>query len=95
MPTVTPGSSKLLFSTVMTMTNAPEPTRALLRVYQIIGCRKRGIPAILPISRSSWWAGVKSGKYPRPIKLGPKTIAWRASDIQALLTKLEGDNATL
>lgn len=42
----------------------------------------------IPISRSSWWAGCKSGKYPKPIKIGPRTTAWRLSDINALLEKL-------
>lgn len=42
----------------------------------------------IPISRSSWWAGCKSGKYPKPIKIGPRTTAWRMSDINALLEKL-------
>jgi len=40
---------------------------------------------LLPISKSSWWAGCKSGRYPKPVKLGPRTTAWRASDINALL----------
>jgi prophage regulatory protein len=31
----------------------------------------------LPISRSSWWAGVASGRYPKPVKLGPRITAWR------------------
>ncbi|MHB1516413.1 MAG: helix-turn-helix transcriptional regulator [Acidiferrobacteraceae bacterium] len=47
------------------------------------------ILALIPISRSSWWAGVRSGKYPRPIKLGPRTTAWRAADIQALIVKID------
>jgi len=42
----------------------------------------------IPVSRSSWWAGVKSGKYPSPIKLGENTTAWKAEDIHALIAKL-------
>lgn len=42
----------------------------------------------LPVGRSTWWAGVKAGKYPKPIKLGPQTTVWRAEDIRALLIKL-------
>lgn len=34
---------------------------------------------LIPVSRSSWWAGVKSGRYPAPIKLGAGTTCWRAS----------------
>ena len=39
----------------------------------------------LPISRSSWWAGVASGRYPKPVKLGPRITAWRAEDILKLI----------
>jgi prophage regulatory protein len=46
------------------------------------------LPAILkliPVSRSTWWAGVRSGRFPQPIKLGPRITAWRAEDIAALI----------
>ena len=39
------------------------------------------IPPLLPISKSSFWAGVKSGRYPQPSKLGPRTTVWLAKDI--------------
>ncbi|MGD9667833.1 MAG: helix-turn-helix transcriptional regulator [Hyphomicrobiaceae bacterium] len=40
---------------------------------------------LLGISKSSWYAGIKSGKYPPPIKLGPRTSRWRLRDILALM----------
>ncbi|NCA28943.1 MAG: AlpA family phage regulatory protein, partial [Proteobacteria bacterium] len=43
------------------------------------------LPAILqifPIGKSTWWAGVKNGKYPKPIKLSKRTTAWRVEDIK-------------
>jgi prophage regulatory protein len=43
------------------------------------------VPPIIPVSKSSWWAGVKSGRYPKPIKLGPRTTAWRVDDIRRLI----------
>ena len=43
---------------------------------------------IVPVSRSSWWAGCKTGRYPAPVKLGPRTTAWRAEDIAALVERL-------
>lgn len=54
------------------------PEEGLLRVDQIV-------PAIVPISRSTWWAGVKSGRFPQPVKLGPRITCWRVEDIQALV----------
>lgn len=44
-----------------------------------------------PVGRSTWWAGVKSGKFPQPVKLGPKTTAWRAEDIRALIENVHRD----
>lgn len=39
----------------------------------------------IPVSKSTWWAGVKDGRFPKPIKLGPRITVWRAADIQRLL----------
>ena len=43
---------------------------------------------LFPVSRSSWYAGIKSGIYPKPVKLGPRSVAWRHSDIVRLLSEL-------
>ena len=64
------------------------PVGRLLRLEQIIGNRKKGIDPILPIGRSSWWAGVKSGRFPQAVKLGPRTTVWRAEDIAQLIEEL-------
>jgi predicted DNA-binding transcriptional regulator AlpA len=39
----------------------------------------------IPVSRSTWWAGIKDGRYPKPVKLGPRITAWRVEDIRALI----------
>jgi predicted DNA-binding transcriptional regulator AlpA len=62
------------------------PETGFLRLPQIIGDTKRGIPAVIPVSKSSWWEGCKTGRYPKPVKLGPRTTAWRVSDIRALIS---------
>lgn len=41
--------------------------------------------ANIPVSKSSWWAGVASGRYPQAVKLGPRMTAWRVEDIRALI----------
>ncbi len=64
------------------------PQTGFLRANQIHGDRKKGIPAILPISRASWWKGIKDGKYPSGIKIGSRTTVWRVEDIRALVEKL-------
>ncbi|WP_278593702.1 helix-turn-helix transcriptional regulator [Bilophila wadsworthia] len=61
---------------------------AFLRLPQVL--------ALIPISKSAWWAGCKTGRYPKPIKLSPRTTAWRSADIAALverLSKNEGEYA--
>lgn len=49
--------------------------------------RLRQVLAVVPVSRSSWWDGIRKGKYPAPIKLGPRTTAWRVEDIRALIER--------
>lgn len=56
-----------------------------LRIRDIIGDAKRGIEARIPVSPSTWWKGVKDGRFPAPIKLGEKTTVWREADINALI----------
>ncbi|MDT9546725.1 MAG: AlpA family transcriptional regulator [Chlorobium phaeovibrioides] len=62
----------------------------LLRIRDIIGDRARGIPAIIPVSKAGWYAGIRAGRYPKPIKLTEKTAVWSSIDIDALLEKICG-----
>ncbi|WP_245265566.1 helix-turn-helix transcriptional regulator [Mesorhizobium sp. LSJC265A00] len=39
----------------------------------------------MPVSRSTWWAGVREGRFPQPVKLGPRITAWKREDINALV----------
>lgn len=43
---------------------------------------------LIPVCKSAWWQGCKDGRFPKPVKLGPRTTAWRASDIAALVAQL-------
>ncbi len=72
------------------MHNLPET--GFVRLNQIIGNKKSTppIPALIPIGKSQWWEGVKSGRYPKSVKLGPRTTAWRVEDIRALIESLSG-----
>lgn len=73
-----------------TTTSIPEA--GFLRLPQIIGNQKANppVPALIPVSKTNWWAGVKSGKYPKSVKLGARTTAWKVEDIRALITELGG-----
>lgn len=49
------------------------------------------LPTVLefiPVGKSTWWQGVKTGRYPKPVKLGPKVTAWRVEDIRDLIASL-------
>jgi len=56
-----------------------------LAIDQTAFLRLPRILELIPVSRSAWWAGVKAGRYPAPVKLGPNTTAWRSQDIRTLL----------
>lgn len=40
---------------------------------------------VMGIGKTTWWVGVKEGRFPKPVKLGPRTAAWRVEDIRALI----------
>ena len=63
------------------------PEIGFLRLRQIIGDADADppVPPIIPVKKSCWWAGVKSGRFPKPVKLGPRITAWRVEDIRALI----------
>lgn len=56
--------------------------KQFLRLKQIIGTRS--CPGRIPVSKSSWWQGVKDGRFPKSIKLGPRTTVWDEADIDAI-----------
>lgn len=57
------------------------PATGFLRLNQVL--------AIFPVGKSTWWAGVKAGKYPASVKIGARATAWRVEDIKALIEKCE------
>jgi len=56
------------------------PYDSLLRLKQVL--------KIIPVSRSTWWAGVKSGRFPKPCKVSPRCTVWRASDIREFIEEI-------
>lgn len=50
--------------------------------------REPAVLSLIPVGRSTWWAGVKAGRYPKPVKLGARMTAWRVEDIRALIASL-------
>jgi len=58
----------------------PFPRTGFLRLSSILAPK-----GPIPVGRSTWWAGVKEGRFPKPVKLGPRITAWRVEDIRALI----------
>ncbi|MBX9871492.1 MAG: AlpA family phage regulatory protein [Burkholderiaceae bacterium] len=56
--------------------------------------REREILARFPVSRAHWWAGVRSGQYPQPVKLSKAITAWRSDEIEALFQRLVAGSAS-
>ena len=70
------------------------PATGYLRISQIVGDPNAHppIPPIIPIGRSTWWAGVKSGRFPAPVKLGPRITVWKVQDVLALIDAPKHDS---
>jgi len=60
-----------------------------LRLKQVLGDPAADPPLkpIIPVSKSTWWAGVKTGRFPQPVKLGRMTL-WRSSSIHELVERI-------
>lgn len=57
----------------------------LVRVSEIVGDKKANIKGLVPVCEASWWAGVRRGIYPQPVRLGPKVTCWRLSDVLSIV----------
>jgi predicted DNA-binding transcriptional regulator AlpA len=67
------------------------PETGYLRLHQIIGNPKANppIPALIPVGKSTWWEGVKSGRFPQPVRsLGARITVWRVEDIRDLIKRI-------
>jgi prophage regulatory protein len=66
--------------------NHPLPFRltGFVRLEAIVGPN-----GPIPVSKSSWWNKVRTGEFPQPVKIGPRTTAWRVQDILDLINRIE------
>lgn len=66
------------------------PETGFINLRHILGNQKANppTPALIPVGKSTWWEGVKTGRFPKPIKLGTKTTVWRVEDIRALIDRI-------
>ncbi len=73
------------------MNAAQLPLDGYVRVAQLLGDRRAGIVPILPISRTTLWRLVKQGEL-RPVKIGARSIAFRADDVRELMERIDSGN---
>ena len=52
-------------------------TRRLIRVPEVL--------ALIGVSRSTLYAMVAEGQFPRPVKIGHRSVGWPARDVQSWL----------
>lgn len=85
----TGGLPNLGENSMSSIKNMPEAGYA--KIKQIIGDKTScpPIPPIIPVSKSTWWEGCRSGRFPKPVKIGLNTTAWKWSDIRDLCARLE------
>lgn len=66
------------------------PETGFLRIRDIIGDRRRGMPGLIPMSPATWYSWIAAQRAPKPVKLG-RTSVWRVEDIRALIERLSAD----
>jgi predicted DNA-binding transcriptional regulator AlpA len=64
----------------MSQKQVESSVKRLLRIKEVL--------ARLSISRSSFLEGCRTGRFPQPIKIGPRTTVWKAEDIDAFIENL-------
>lgn len=75
-------------ATAVAKPTAPDRTRGLPARYLLEAGGLLRLPqvlAVFPVSKSTFWAGVRAGRYPQPVKLGTRCTAWHSADIAALI----------
>ncbi len=57
-----------------------QPAMGFLRLPEVL--------ALVPVSKSTWWSGIRAGLYPEPVKIGERCTAWRVEDIRDLIERI-------
>ena len=70
---------------------SPTNTSRLLRLSEILGDPDSSppVPALIPVSKSTWWKGVSDGIYPAPFRISKRSVAWRAEELQSLIDSFQ------
>lgn len=63
----------------------PLPQEGFIRLPQVLH--------VLGISKTSFWQGIKDGRFPAPVKIGPRTSVWRVEAVRALIESVSTGSA--
>jgi prophage regulatory protein len=47
---------------------------------------------VFPVGKTCWWEGVRAGRYPKPVRISPRCIAWRAEEIRELIKHISDEH---
>lgn len=75
-----------IFQRLFMATDPSLPDIGYVRIKQVL--------RLIPVSKSTWWAGVKSGRFPAPVRLGSHITAWRVQDIKTYIADLDAQAET-
>lgn len=48
---------------------------------------------VIPVSKTTWWKGIQTGRFPKPVKLSERTTAWHVADIRSLIEEIRNQDA--
>lgn len=65
--------------------NRPLPLEGFVRLPQVL--------RVLGIGRTTFLDGVRAGRFPKPVPLGPRAVGWRVQDIRGLIEQLSKGDA--
>lgn len=65
------------------MTDDAKNSKPFLRLPEIIAPN-----GPIPVGKSTWWEGVRNGRFPKPVKFGPRITVWKRDDIDALVKSI-------
>ncbi|MFA6051261.1 MAG: AlpA family transcriptional regulator [Methylobacter sp.] len=68
------------------------PATGFVRIWTIVGDKKKNIPPLIPVGRTTFLNNVKSHKWPylKAYKLGERTTAYKVEDVRRLIAELGG-----
>jgi prophage regulatory protein len=67
------------------------PESALSQFPEIGYVRLKKVLTVIPYKKTTWWDGVKSGRFPKPVKLSSRCTAWRAEEIRGLIKRIDDE----